>query len=51
VAPAGAVVNVAGNQLTVKAAGLQVGTVFEILLTVGGGAETANGSFLVTVTA
>jgi hypothetical protein len=40
-----------GNQLTINVAGLPVGTIFEVLVTVSDGAETSNVGFLVTVTA
>jgi hypothetical protein len=44
-------VNVVGNQLTVNVAGLSVGTIFEVFVTVKDGAETTTTGFLVTVTA
>jgi hypothetical protein len=44
-------VNVAGNQLTVNVAGLPVGTVFEVFVTVNDGVATSRSGFLVTVTA
>jgi hypothetical protein len=37
-----------GNHLTVNVAGLPVGTIFEVLVTVSDGAETSTTSFLVT---
>jgi hypothetical protein len=44
-------VNVAGNQLTVNVAGLPVGTVFEVFVTVSDGVASSRSGFLVTVTA
>ena len=49
-APA-AQVGVTGNQLTVHVAGLPVGTVFEVFVTVSDGFAATRTGFLVTVTA
>jgi hypothetical protein len=50
VAPPSSVVKVTGNQLTINATGLSIGTVFEVFVTVSDGAETTTTGFLVTVT-
>jgi hypothetical protein len=47
----GAQVSVSGNTLTVNVASVTPGTVFEVYVTVGDGAETQRTGFLVSVTA
>jgi hypothetical protein len=44
-------VSVSGNTLTVNVASVTPGTVFEVYVTVGDGAETQRTGFLVSVTA
>src|SRR5262249_9670525 len=46
-----AAVSVSGNVLTVGAAGLAPGTVFQVFVTASDGAETTRTGFVVTVTA